>query len=155
MPFMVVILALGLIQPCASRRLAAILYAGLGIAFISIEHMFNGASVFFAVALSESLFIILAAGISPAPKLVLHLIGLCMISILVSFVSWRLWENHIALTYYNSVYVCIYLSAIVATISGTEKDGRCRRRSSWLSYFRYDHNSWFGYVKKCMVKAKA
>jgi len=142
---LLVVLAVATIfQPTAPRMYAALCVVGATVLHDLLLSDLDGLAYYGSAALFDLGAIMLIAGITPVPLMVIRLQSLCLLSILANAAGWVTWSLYLSPVAYDAAFLFLYFFMFLVLVQRSDADGvgGCFTVDSWRSCFRFNRGSW-------------
>lgn len=109
-------------QPSRERTCAAVVTATLTLCHFTGCLNTTGLGYYAGAAMVDLAIIAALSSIDNAPKMVIRIQVICVVSILCNFCGWALWRAYVSPVWYNTAYVFIYLWLLITLLRRGKAD---------------------------------
>ena len=120
-------------QPNRPRFFAGLVFSGAAVFSDHLLSSTGGYIYYIASSVFALAIIILISFIRPITKLAVSLQKICLASILLNFLGWVMWMLYMPPVMYNSLFVALYICALLTLTTRNKSDVGEYKLHSWRS----------------------
>ena len=142
MTILVALIALAsVMQPNSQRLFVGLAYSVLLIASDLLLSNSMGLLYYYGSAVFDVATIIIISRVAKVSSMVLTIQKICLVSILLNFFGWVMWELYMPPVMYNSLFIALYVYALLTLVRRSSIDvGEYTLGYRWFG-FRTNYNS--------------
>lgn len=128
------------IQPNRQRLCVGLVFASTAVLSDLLLSPVGGFLYYIASSTAALAIIILTSSIRPITKLAVNLQKICLASIVLNFFGWVMWMLYMPPVMYNSLFIALYVCALLTLITRNKSDVGEYKLDSRNSRFRSNYN---------------